>query len=804
MSHPVLRALRLHLLAGTRLILAVAAGAAVLGDLPFAEANAEGRSARDAARADTLRREMRLARMRLDPQVILTSETAYGEHLTHARDALIAADTLTSESAPAAGRLLMHLLAARDPVALAWIAEHWASREAALDPRGEVRFWVGLAAYDDGRWRAAVGCFRGRIAHPMRAHADWLAVRALERIDTAAAGAEALSRLRRSPWHPFRGLLTLRAGRYLLDRGKEAQLAPSLTRWLRSGTLPSSHRARGLTQLAEIHRRAGRWNAFTRAFMEAGAAGGAWVDEAELRADQADTILVRLEGWAPGLVRDCLLSLMRVRPAREAPRTWRDHAHRVEGEDSLAVVEVLLGALYRAGEDDMVFSLVAEIAARGSPRSRQHAHLVVGRIYRRRGDVGALVPAYRAAAGWESASLVPAGGERTAAQALWELAREWEDAGEWASAAEAFARLGDRYPRDERSGEAGLRELLCLYSAGETGESLERLAGMCASAHPRKVGGPCLWHALLADGEQRAAHLAAAAAEERPGYFALRARAALDQRAAGPASGCDSVFWAALNAEVRSPAAWQWPAAPARVARDEAIRLLQRVDDSPEGEIGVLLRAFGYRVWGREFWSAMLGWRSLGDGERAALYRALGDFQRAILMGLRIAPAGAECYPVAYAEEICAAAERFTFSPALLLAVMRQESLLEPAARSSAGAVGVMQLLPGTAGRLSRELDLWPVELERPRDNILLGSAHLAELLDEFGGALPAALAAYNGGRQNAIRWLAMARLPDGGVDWDAFIERITYAETRRFVKSVLMHYWYYLQIYPPEGAGRD
>ena len=129
--------------------------------------------------------------------------------------------------------------------------------------------------------------------------------------------------------------------------------------------------------------------------------------------------------------------------------------------------------------------------------------------------------------------------------------------------------------------------------------------------------------------------------------------------------------------------------------------------------------------------------------------------------------------------------------PALVLAVARQESLFDPVARSSAGAMGLMQLMPGTAQTVSRELgeDYTRRRLVRDPDyNVRLGAHYLGQQLTRFDQEPVLALAAYNAGPGRVTQWLEANGDPRGGdpyrlVDW---IELIPFGETRNYVQRVL------------------
>ena len=130
---------------------------------------------------------------------------------------------------------------------------------------------------------------------------------------------------------------------------------------------------------------------------------------------------------------------------------------------------------------------------------------------------------------------------------------------------------------------------------------------------------------------------------------------------------------------------------------------------------------------------------------------------------------------------------------ATVLGLIRQESSFDAAAVSPSGALGLMQLLPGTARQVARKLGLALATADLTRDaglNIRLGAAYLAELLTRFDGALPLALAAYNAGPGNVANWLSVngdprAAAGGGSIDMLDWIERIPFGETRNYVERV-------------------
>jgi soluble lytic murein transglycosylase len=126
--------------------------------------------------------------------------------------------------------------------------------------------------------------------------------------------------------------------------------------------------------------------------------------------------------------------------------------------------------------------------------------------------------------------------------------------------------------------------------------------------------------------------------------------------------------------------------------------------------------------------------------------------------------------------------------PALVYAVIRQESGFDPAAISGAGAHGLMQLMPATARTVSRRLRTKYSKrklIADPDYNVSLGRAYLASLIDEFDGSHILALAAYNAGPRRVRRWIRDYGNPRDvdPIDW---IESIPIAETRNYVQRVL------------------
>ncbi len=161
---------------------------------------------------------------------------------------------------------------------------------------------------------------------------------------------------------------------------------------------------------------------------------------------------------------------------------------------------------------------------------------------------------------------------------------------------------------------------------------------------------------------------------------------------------------------------------------------------------------------------------------------AVGDARRAGRDGVILPQAG---WPLAVTPPIG------LVEPALTLGLIRQESNFNTEAVSPTGARGLMQLMPATAQFVAQTLGQGALNQTAlttdPAYNMRLGTAYLAGLLDQFGGAMPLAVAAYNAGPNRVAEWLVTNQDPRQGsvamLDW---IELIPFAETRNYVQRVI------------------
>jgi len=144
-------------------------------------------------------------------------------------------------------------------------------------------------------------------------------------------------------------------------------------------------------------------------------------------------------------------------------------------------------------------------------------------------------------------------------------------------------------------------------------------------------------------------------------------------------------------------------------------------------------------------------------------------------------------YPRGYNEIIDKYSKEYNVDSSLVFALIREESLYDPKAKSWVGAKGLMQLMDKTAEALNKKLNI-KSSIYSPNKNIQLGTLYLSELLSDFDNNYFQVLAAYNGGPNNVKAWKKRFK----NLDYDEFVESIPFKETNGYVKRVLRSYFYY------------
>jgi soluble lytic murein transglycosylase len=152
-------------------------------------------------------------------------------------------------------------------------------------------------------------------------------------------------------------------------------------------------------------------------------------------------------------------------------------------------------------------------------------------------------------------------------------------------------------------------------------------------------------------------------------------------------------------------------------------------------------------------------------------------------------------YPVMFRSELVASGKKFKVDPRFLLAIMKQESSFRAGAKSPAGARGLLQLVYDTAIKYKSKAgypNLQPDQLYSPSVNIAIGAAYIADLKSQFRGLYEAIAASYNGGEDNAARWLDRSKPKEPGI----FASAVGFAESKAYVFKVMNNYRIYRELY--------
>ncbi len=387
------------------------------------------------------------------------------------------------------------------------------------------------------------------------------------------------------------------------------------------------------------------------------------------------------------------------------------------------------------------------------------------------------------------------------AEVAWEHALLLEMLGRTGEAVAAYSALADASPDSTQAPEALFRAGLLRYRQGRPGNALSHWTRYLEAAPEAETARARLWlaKAAIAIGDTASAdvHLSEAAAVAPWDYFGLRARALLEGQP--PLS---------LAEAVPAPSAPDWTAVEgwlASRAGPEDAEVGQGLTDGLPWQRGLELLLSGLQEEARDQFSALIDDQAAQPWRLYRLARALdaeGQTEMAARAAARLIEDRADApqellrlaYPSDYLELVTAEAEVNGFPPLLLLALVRQESFFRPDAESSAEALGLTQVIPSTADEIAGQLaeaDFTYVDLFRPNVSLRFGAHYLGSQLELFDGDIGAALAAYNGGPGNALRWQEMA-----SGDPDLFVETIGFSETRAYVELVLEHYARYRYAY--------
>ena len=406
-----------------------------------------------------------------------------------------------------------------------------------------------------------------------------------------------------------------------------------------------------------------------------------------------------------------------------------------------------------------------------------------------------------------SAVATDANGE-LADNALWWAARLSEELEELPLAALLYRRLADDYPSSPFAADARFLSGLISFLEGDIITAQATFAALLDENETADVQRGLIWHgkslALLGDPGAATAYQEAAALDPFS-YYGLRAEALLADQPRAPAvalsqpglpgflRGDDTVTWLIATAGADSPerraavlgsvdwrAAFELHAAGLRIEADAHFR--------------ELVQSYRAEPWILYLLALQFDALGLPHLRMTAAEAMLATFTEADLPG---APPEllAWVYPTDWQALATREATRSEFDDLLLYALIRQESRFNPDAGSPVGALGLTQVIGPTGAWIAEQVgddEFDTGDLFRPHVALGYGAFYLGVQLDAFEGSAPLSLAAYNAGPGNAARWSDN----DAGIDPDLFFERVSFAETNLYLRTVLQNYAWYRFIY--------
>jgi soluble lytic murein transglycosylase len=401
---------------------------------------------------------------------------------------------------------------------------------------------------------------------------------------------------------------------------------------------------------------------------------------------------------------------------------------------------------------------------------------------------------------------------------LMSAARIYERDGQNDKAAETWARVANEYPGTMNAANAVFLMGVIYYRDGNYTSALEAFnRSLVLSESAREQSRAYLW---MGKSQEKLGNMEAAANAWREGqnrnpggYYSERARDMLLERDTfAPASSVN------LAPDIQA----------AKNDADTWMRLTFNL--APDADLDGLgpLASDARVIRGRDYWDMAMFERARIEFENLRLelernqdavgsYRLanylleLGMYRPAIFAARQVltiagmtdhaasmlAPAWFSYvrYGLYYADLVLPEAQNYGIDPLLVFSVMRQESLFEGFAVSTASARGLMQVIPTTgaqiAGELGKPLNYSDRDLYRPVVSVMFGTYYLNKNRNLFDGDQYAMLAAYNGGAGNTLQWKALA-----GDDPDLLLESVRFEETRNYIRNIYEIFIIYKRLY--------
>lgn len=390
-------------------------------------------------------------------------------------------------------------------------------------------------------------------------------------------------------------------------------------------------------------------------------------------------------------------------------------------------------------------------------------------------------------------------------EAAWWVAVLTERLGRTQNAAAAYQQMATDFPNDENAPYA-LFWAGWLYQQMKATEPAIAAWQQAMTEHPTSEWGAAamIWLLRVLPEKERGAVLDAAANASVFSYYGLRAR---DIAAGIPPFSRDGEIELIMSGQAEAET---W------------LKQVLELDAAADiGQLSETLAQDARLIRGEKLWRMGLyeaakrelealreanANNTLASYQLALWFQELGLYRSSILAAnavLRLtsttvfnAPRyiGQLSYPIHYSDLVLPLAQQYGYDPLIQFSLLRQESLYESFATSSAVAQGLSQVIPTTGAYIAEQLN-WPNysndDLYRPYVGLAFGAFYLDEQLALFDGFVPAALSAYNAGPGNAFTWYERA-----GADLDVYLETVTFSETRLYIERIYSGYVIYRYLY--------
>lgn len=400
-----------------------------------------------------------------------------------------------------------------------------------------------------------------------------------------------------------------------------------------------------------------------------------------------------------------------------------------------------------------------------------------------------------------------------APRALWWAGYLFAQLGDTERALTTFELLGASYPQSEHAQEGLLLAGTLAYNAGQTARAQSIYTQLANTGSGSIKAQAFLWLGRLyqAAGQMDLAQQSyLGAAQAAPGdYFSIRGDDIRNNRVPFQAPTTLQFEFDDLQAQAEAEA-WLRQTFPDITAEGPLYPLNPTLDSDPRMIRGRELWDLADFAAAREEFEALREAYSndpLATYQLAVYFAQIGLYRSSIFAAADlIIASGANDftapaylvrlrYPIHFQELVLPAAQEWEVDPLLVFSLIRQESLYESFATSSAQAQGLMQVIPSTGleinDRIGWSADFQNQDLYRPYVNVHFGVYYLSWIMDLVDEQPYAALAGYNGGPGNAMEWLSLS-----GNDIDLFIQTVGFEETKLYVERIYEQYTIYRYLY--------